>query len=298
MKFTKMHGAGNDYIFVDGTEINEDWSKIATLVSDRHFGVGSDGLIVAVKSDIADVRMRMWNADGSESEMCGNGIRCFAKFVVDNHLVSKASRSILVETGAGILPVTLIEKNGEIIRASVEMGVPSLASNGIPIIQTNLGSNDYYFLNKPLIDKLSLNPQDLVFDANLTLGGQHFKLTGVSTGNPHVTCFLDTPIEAFALEQIGPLVENHEAFPNRVNFHIVNILNRGHIRSRTWERGSGQTLACATGATAMVVAARLHDFVDASVVVEVPGGELVVEWDGFGSATMEGPIVEVFSGAF
>ena len=120
-----MHGAGNDYIFVDGTEINEDWPKIATLVSDRHFGVGSDGLIVAVKSDIADVRMRMWNADGSESEMCGNGIRCFAKFVVDNHLVSKTSRSIHVETGAGILPVTLIEKNGEIIRASVEMGVPS-----------------------------------------------------------------------------------------------------------------------------------------------------------------------------
>ncbi len=298
MKFTKMHGAGNDYVFVDGTNIIANWSEIASRVSDRHFGIGSDGLIVAVNSTSADIRMRMWNADGSESEMCGNGIRCFAKFVVEKNIISVSSNLLHVETGAGILPVTLINQEGRVLRAKVEMGIPSLRSDEIPINKNALQPNDYAFLDESLIDGMGIDRESLVFDAGITLEHQIYKLTGVSTGNPHVTCFLDTPVNDFSLDIIGPLVEYHEAFPNRVNFHIVNVIDRKRVRTRTWERGSGQTLACATGATAIVVAARLHNFVDNAVIVEVPGGELIINWDGRGSALMEGPIAEVFSGDF
>ncbi len=304
MRFTKMHGAGNDYLFVDGFDAERDWARVAKQASDRHFGVGSDGLIVAVPSKVADVQMRMWNADGSEAEMCGNGIRCFAKFVLEGSLVAADPAALRVETGAGVLTVAPTWEDGRITRARVDMGAPILRGADVPTDASALGPSDYAGLDNGLVQALGLSPQDLVFDARATLeapgdarrGSVSYVVTAVSTGNPHAVSFVDTPVADVALERVGPLMEHHTAFPNRVNFSIANVLGRDRLRSRTWERGAGATLACATGVTATVVAARLHGLVGDDVTVEVPGGELWISWPGHGSATMEGPVAEVFSG--
>jgi diaminopimelate epimerase len=300
MRFTKMHGAGNDYVFVDGFDAKRDWAHVAKQASDRHFGIGSDGLIVAVPSSVADVRMRMWNSDGSEAEMCGNGIRCFAKFVLESGLVAAGPAALRVETGAGVLTVAPTWEDGRITRALVNMGVPVLRAVDVPADALALGPSDYSRLDSDLTQALGLSPQDLVFGAQAALGppsgGVSFVVTAVSTGNPHAVSFVDTPVADVPLERVGPMMEHHPAFPNRVNFHVVNVLGRDRLRSRTWERGAGETLACATGATGMVVAARLHGMVGDNVTVEVPGGELLISWPGHGSATMEGPVAEVFSG--
>ena len=296
MRFTKMHGAGNDYVFVDGKGVERDWPSIAKRVSDRHFGIGSDGLIIAVPSEVADVRMRMWNADGSESEMCGNGIRCFAKFVLEGHLAEADPASLRVETGAGVLTIAPTWQDGAITRATVDMGAPVLRATDVPVDAGALGPSDHAALDLGLAAALGLNSGDLVFDAEAIVDGTAFAVTAVSMGNPHALAFIDARVGDVPLDRLGPLVEHHAAFPNRVNFHVVNVLGRDRLRSRTWERGTGQTLACATGATAMVVAARLHGLVDDVVTVEVPGGELIITWPGHGSAFMEGPVAEVFSG--
>ncbi len=296
MQFSKLQGAGNDYVFVDGRGSERNWVELAVRISDRHFGVGADGLIVADSSDQAAIRMRMFNADGSEGEMCGNGIRCFAKYVLEREIIPARPRSLDVETGAGVLAIVPRWQGGRVVGARVDMGSPILCSADVPVVPSRVGPSDYAELDMDIVSEMGLSAADLVFDAPVTVDGATFALTAVSMGNPHVAAFIDESVNETPLDRIGPLMERNEAFPARVNFHIVNIVDRGHIVTRTWERGSGLTLACGTGASAVVVAARLHGYVDDAVRVEVPGGELGIVWTGAGSVYMDGDAVEVFSG--
>ncbi len=296
MQFSKLHGAGNDYVVVDGRDQDLDWPDWARRLSDRHFGVGADGLLVVTPSTAADVRMRMFNPDGSEAEMCGNGIRCFTKFVLERGLVTPGSQGLAVETPAGVMAVTPLSDNGRITRVRVEMGTPVLRASDVPVDPSLAGPSDLSRLDAPLLERLGIAPDALLFDAPVTVDGHTFDVTAVSTGNPHAVAFLDTPVAEIPLNVIGPLMEHHPAFPNRVNFHIVNVSARDRVVSRTWERGAGETLACGTGASALTVAARLHGFVEDTITVQVPGGELTVTWPGHGPVFMEGPVQEVFTG--
>lgn len=274
MQFAKMHGTGNDFVMIDARQIERDWSKLAVAMCDRHFGIGSDGIILVSPSAKADFRMRMFNPDGSESEMCGNGIRCFAKYVIDEGLSPK--RDLLrVETGAGILDLRPSASNGHVDRILVSMGKPILTPKDIPVAASGPG---------PLLD----HP--------LKVGDRTIKVTCVSMGNPHAVAFLDAPVKDFPLEQVGPLVEHHPFFPKRVNFEIVNVLNRGHLVIRVWERGAGITLACGTGACAVAVAARLKGLTGDAIDEDLPGGTLKIRWDGSGPVFLEGPAQLVYKG--
>ena len=276
MRFSKLHGAGNDYIYVDARLGERDWPELALQISDRHFGIGSDGLILLKSSDIADARMQMFNADGSEGEMCGNGIRCFIRFGLVNNALNDSKTSFDIETASGVLNVRPIWESRVMTRASVSMGAPILLASDIPVDAPR-----------------ELNP---VLDFPITVSGTELLLNCVSMGNPHAVMFLDQPVDEYPLTTIGPRVENHPAFPARVNFEVVNVIDLGRIRVRVWERGSGITLACGTGACAAVVAARLHGLVGDKVAVELPGGELEVSWPGFGEVVLEGPVAHVFDG--
>ena len=298
VEFTKYQGTGNDYLFIDGMNAERDWPYLATRMTDRHFGVGADGIIVAVPSIKAPVRMRMFNADGSEGEMCGNGIRCFYKFVVDHGLIQQPDGPLDVETNAGILSIVPKWDGETIVGARVDMGTPILEANRVPVDSTNTAASNYEALNPTLVQELGVEPSAMLFDAAIKVGEERYTGTAVSMGNPHYVSFVDQSVHEVELTKIGPIVEHHRAFPERVNFHIVNIINRAHLVIRTWERGSGITLACGTGASAVVVAARLHGFVDDDVLVTLPGGDLSITWSGNGSVFMEGDAVEVFSGSF
>ncbi len=298
MQFTKLQGTGNDYIYVNGLDDERDWSDLSRRIADRHFGVGADGLIVVKPSDRADVRMRMFNADGSEGEMCGNGIRCFAKFVLERELVPSKGETLSVETNAGVLSISPHWSGGSVTGARVDMGGPILRANDVPVVPARVGASDYAKLDAALAESLGLTPDDLLFDAPVAVDGSTFVGTAVSMGNPHFVAFIHGPVADVPLERLGPLMEHHDAFPKRINFHVVNVVGRDKLVSRTWERGSGLTLACGTGASAMVVAARLHRLVDDVVNVTLPGGELTITWPGHGSVLMDGDAVEVFSGEF
>jgi len=298
VRFTKYQGAGNDYLFIDGRVQQEDWPALAKAMSDRHFGVGSDGIIVAAPSSEAPIRMRIFNADGSEGEMCGNGIRCFAKFALEGGMVDGGRDSLAIETGAGVLTVEPRWTSDRVTSALVDMGDPILRAVDVPVDASKIGPSDYAALDAGMVEELGLKTQDLLFDAPIQVNGTTFVSTAVSMGNPHIVAFIDEPVDGIALDKLGPLVEHHEAFPKRINFHVVNVVDRTRLVSRTWERGSGMTLACGTGASAMVVVARLHGLVDDVVNVRLPGGELVITWRGHGPVTMEGDAVEVFSGEF
>jgi len=288
MKFTKMEGCGNDYVYVDARERNEDWSSLARAISNRHFGVGSDGLILLEVSHNANLKMTMFNADGSEGRMCGNGIRCLAKFAIDREIVEKELDSITVETLSGIRTVVPIRENGVVIGARVSMGKPILKPAEIPVtVASNLGR----FVG------------DARVDYPLYVRGKELALSFVSMGNPHAVLFLEEPVEEFPLHEIGPYVEHHPMFPEGVNFEIVNIIGPSKMRARVWERGSGETMACGTGACAIGVAASVLDIKQYNdvetiepLMVSLPGGTLDIEWDGFGEVFMTGPAVEVFSG--
>lgn len=277
MNFAKMHGAGNDYVYIDARRHlpARDWHSLAIAMSDRHTGIGSDGVIIALPSDQADLRMRMFNADGSEGEMCGNGIRCLVSFAISQGIVPPDKSPVRVETLAGVLPVTPIRQNGEITAARVSMGEPRLRPPQIPV---NIPDGPPV-LNHPL-----------------TIDGSDLALTFVSMGNPHAVAFIDQPVDDFPLTRIGPQVENHPLFPNRVNFEIANILEGGVIKTRVWERGSGITMACGTGACAVAVAARLNSLAADRSVIALPGGDLTVEWQGSGEVILEGPVAQVFTG--
>jgi diaminopimelate epimerase len=276
MKFTKMHGAGNDYVYVDGfTERVDDPAGLAQAVSDRHFGVGGDGLILILPSAVADVRMRIFNADGSEAEMCGNGLRCVAKYAYDHGLVDRLE--LTIETGAGLLAVAMVANAaGRVERVRVNMGRPRLTRAEIP---------------------MSGPPEQRVIDQELTVLDRTLRINCVSMGNPHCVVFVDD-VANFPVATYGPAIEHHPLFPRRTNVEFVQVLNPGEVRQRTWERGAGETLACVTGAAAVTVAGLLTGRTGHRLLNHLAGGDLEMAWDGTGEVIMTGPAVEVFSGDF
>ena len=279
MKFTKMHGCGNDYVYVNCFEETvEDPGAVAQLVSDRHFGIGSDGLILIGPSKVADFEMAMYNADGSRGEMCGNGIRCVAKYVYDFGLTDKTSSS--VETLAGIKYLELTVQNGKVELVRVNMGTPILNPVDIPVDPSLFPGADSQIVDQPL-----------------TVDGKTYQVTCVSMGNPHDIIFMDEDVRGLDLEKIGPAFETHKAFPKRTNTEFVNVIDDTHLRMRVWERGSGETLACGTGTCATVVAAVLNGLTKDAVDVELLGGSLHIEWDREANLVyMTGPATVVFSG--
>ena len=275
MKFTKMHGCGNDYVYVNLFEESvEDAPKLSALVSDRHFGIGADGLITIGPSEVADFRMRIYNADGSEAEMCGNGIRCVAKYVYDHKLTDQTE--ISVETGAGIKYLTLFVENDKVQTVRVDMGEPILRAEQIPVISDN----------------------ETVIDEVISVGGREWRMTCVSMGNPHAVVFVDD-VAGFPLEQYGPLFENHVRFPKRTNTEFVHVISREEADMRVWERGSAETFACGTGTCACVMACILNGYTDNRVLVHLRGGDLVIEYDAQSKHIyMTGTATEVFSGNY
>jgi diaminopimelate epimerase len=274
MRVTKMHGLGNDYVYLaPGSEAEHDWRELSRRVSDRHFGVGSDGLILALPSNVADVRMRIFNADGSEAEMCGNGIRCLVKFAIEEGLVPADRDQVTVETLAGIKTLTVFRENGVVTAARVDMGPPSFDPASLPAAVEGPGP---------------------VIDLPITVDGVDLRVTLVSMGNPHAIHYLESDPDEFPLERIGPLVEHHPLFPRRVNFQVVQVLGPGEVKHRVWERGSGITLASGTSASAVAAASRLRGLTGDRIIDHMPGGDLILEWDGTGSVFMTGPAVRVF----
>lgn len=276
MKFTKMHGLGNDYVYVStfDQKAPSDPARLAVAVSDRHFGIGGDGLILIGPSERADARMRMFNADGSESEMCGNGVRCVAKYVYD-HGIARTER-VTIETGRGVLTLDLEIAGGVARRVKVDMGEPILRAAEIP----------------------TALPGDPPVNVPLSIDGHTLAVTAVSMGNPHAVVYVPNVAE-FPVEAIGAKLERDPAFPRRVNAHFVEVLGPGEVRMRTWERGSGITLACGTGACAVCVAGVLTGKTDRTLLAHLPGGDLELSWPGDGASVfMTGPATEVFSGVW
>jgi diaminopimelate epimerase len=271
-----MHGLGNDYIYLDA--INQDLSAyslpdLARVLSDRNFGIGGDGIILILPSSIADFRMRVFNADGSEAEMCGNGIRAFAKYVYEHGLTDKTELS--VETGAGIIRPELCVDGGRVTQVRVDMGQPRLARRDIP---------------------MAGEPADQpVVGETLVVQGRPVVVSCVSMGNPHCVVFVDD-VDNYPVREVGPDIENHPAFPNRANVEFAAVVDRGHIEMRVWERGAGETMACGTGACATVVAGVLTGKTGRSAKVELTGGSLEIEWADDGHVYMTGPAAEVFTG--
>ncbi len=273
IKFTKLQGIGNDYLYIDARRKKiKDPENLAIKMSERHFGVGSDGLILILSSDSADFQMRIFNADGSEAEMCGNGIRCFAKYVFDHGLTSK--KNISVETLAGIKYIDMTAKHNRVEKVRVDMGEPILQRERIPM-QGDPG---------------------MVIDEVLPLDGVRFNITSVSMGNPHVIIYVED-VKNFPVEKYGPMIENHPLFPKRTNVEFIQIINENEVIQRTWERGSGETLACGTGASAVTVAGVLNKRTARKIVVHLNGGDLETEWNDVDNHVyLTGPAVEVFSG--
>lgn len=273
IKFTKMHGLGNDYVYIDAINQKiENESSLAKFVSNRHFGIGSDGLILICKSEIADFKMRMFNSDGSEAEMCGNGIRCVGKFVYDKGLTNKTT--VKIETLAGIKTLILNTKDGKVETARVDMGEPILEAEKIPVISTE----------KP-VKNLELEAEN-----------KKFKFTCVSMGNPHAITIVENTKE-FDVEKYGKVLEIDKTFPKKANIEFAQIIDRQNINMRVWERGAGETLACGTGACATAVACNLNGLTDRKVNIELLGGTLNIEWNETDNHVyMTGPAVTVFDG--
>ena len=274
MKFTKMQGLGNDYVYVNCLkEKIADPPELARKISDRHFGVGSDGLIMICPSDKADFEMKMYNADGARAEMCGNGIRCVAKYVYDYGLTDKTR--ISVDTLAGIKYLDLTVENGKVSQVKVDMGRPILEPEKIPVQAEG----------------------DRVVNEPLLVDGKEYRMTCVSMGNPHAVIFVDQDVKELPLEQIGPAFENHERFPKRINTEFARVLDRRTVEMRVWERGSGETLACGTGTCATAVACILNGLTDDEMTVHLLGGDLYIKWDREKDTVyMTGPAETVFEG--
>ncbi len=280
MRFTKMQGAGNDYIYVDcfAEPMPERPDQLARRASDRHFGIGGDGLILICPSQQADARMRMFNADGSEAEMCGNGIRCLAKYLYDHGRCRR--KTLAIETGRGVLSLELeVGGDGRVERVRVDMGEPILQPDRIP---TTLPGDP-------------ARPGGAAVDVPLTVGGRTIRVTCVSMGNPHCVTFVEWLTERDVLG-LGPLVETDPHFPQRVNAEFVEVVGPGEVRMRVWERGSGETLACGTGACAVCVAGALSGRTARKVLVHLPGGDLDLHWADDNHVYLTGPAVEVFQG--
>jgi diaminopimelate epimerase len=273
MKFTKMQGCGNDYVYVDCTEkLIEHIPEIAVKVSDRHFGIGSDGLILIKNSETADFFMDMYNNDGSRGKMCGNGIRCVAKYVYDHGLTEK--KKLRIETLSGIKELELTVEDGKVTFVTVNMGSPITKPSLIPVI----------------------SEKEVIIKEPITVGNETYEITCISMGNPHAVVFVEDPM-GIPIETLGPLFDFHTIFPERVNTEFVSVTDRSHIKMRVWERGSGETLACGTGACASAVACILNGLTDSEVTVSLLGGDLVIRYDeDQNTVYMTGPTVEVFSG--
>lgn len=276
VRFSKMHGAGNDYIYLNGFEaIPEDLSKLAVEVSDRHFGVGSDGLVVICPSDVADFRMRMYNSDGSEAEMCGNASRCIGKYVYDRGLTDKTE--VTLETLAGIKVLKLHVENGEVTEVTVDMGEPELRPDRVPVVSTSA---------------------DRMINERITVNNTEYHITAVSMGNPHAVVFVNEITDEQVLGR-GPELECAEVFPRKANIEFARVVDRGHVEMRVWERGTGETLACGTGACATAVAAVLNGHTDREVDIVLRGGTLHIRWDeATNHVMMTGPARFVCDGTF
>jgi len=288
MKFTKMHGIGNDYVYVNcfAETLPRDIPKLAMAVSDRHFGIGGDGLILICPSEVADARMRMFNADGSESEMCGNGVRCVAKYVHDHGIAKKDV--LKIETGRGVLTLKLEVENGKCRAICVDMGEPILEAEKIPTTLTGAK-----IVDSPLPSLSNGLTPDWYGESSLDP-----RMTCVSMGNPHVVVYC-RDVSKVPLEVVGPLLENSPLFPRRINAHFVEVHSPQEVTMRTWERGSGITLACGTGACAVCVAGVLSGRSGRSIVAHLPGGDLRLEWkEEDNHVYMTGPATEVFSGEY
>ncbi|MBO5293452.1 MAG: diaminopimelate epimerase [Lachnospiraceae bacterium] len=275
MKFTKMHGCGNDYIYINGAEekiSQEKKPQLVRFLSDRHFGIGGDGVIFINPSDVADFEMEMYNADGSRAEMCGNGIRCVGKYVYDHRLTDKITISIVSAGKVKYLDMTV--DDGEVTMVTVNMGEPEFIPENIPVVSEH----------------------EIVMDEPIEVAGKEYHMTCVSMGNPHAVVFLDD-VAGLEIEKVGPYFENHERFPKRINTEFVRVIDRNHVEMRVWERGTGETLACGTGCCATVAACVLNGLTNHKVAVKVLGGEILVDWNKKENLIyMTGPATTVFEG--
>ncbi|MDA0596813.1 MAG: diaminopimelate epimerase [Chloroflexi bacterium] len=280
VEFAKLHGAGNDYIAIDGRGIDRDWGALSKEMSLLAFGVGSDGIVLVQDSEVAQIRMRVYNPDGSEAEMSGNGIRLFSKFVIDRKIALPPEDGMTVETGGGVRTVWPTMEGDKMIAAKVAMGVPTFVPSEIPVDTTQIGD------------------LDIIKNFPIQAGDRELEVTCLAVGNPHAVVVMEESVEDFPLVAVGPFVESHKLFPNRINFEIVNVISRSKIRARIFERGAGETMSSGTGSTASAAAARAHGLVDDAVDVIVDGGVLQISWDEKGEAFLEGPAVEVFTGVW
>jgi diaminopimelate epimerase len=275
LRFSKYHGAGNDFLLVDGAAGARDWPRLAAAMCERNLGAGADGLIVALPSETTHAKMRLFNSDGTEAEMSGNGVRCFAKFVIENSLAQPEGDNLRVETGAGEVVLELQRVGAEVIGATVDLGAPRFRPDEIPV---------------------AVEREAPVLDLAVPVNGHDYVVNCISMGNPHAVHFLSGGVAEFPLREVGPKVEHHALFPARVNFEVAQVIDRSRIVSRTWERGAGETQACGTGAAAIVVSARLKGLVDDVVYVSEPGGVLTLRWGGAGNVFLTGPAAFVYSG--
>jgi diaminopimelate epimerase len=283
MKFSKLQATGNDFILVDARTMEGDWSKLARTMCDRHFGIGADGLILVQDSAVADLKMRIFNSDGSEAEVSGNGLRCFARYAIEKGFGDKMSsqmeqgnRPLTIDTLSGIRKVNAYMSGNRVKQIEVNMGLPQFQPEQIPVTA-----------------KVDIIP---ILNYPLEINGEELTLALLSMGNPHAVSFLSQPTSDFRLAEIGPKIEMHPMFPQRTNFEVARVLSREKIEARVWERGVGETLACGSGACAIAVAAQLLDYVDKQVDITLKGGVLTVSWDRVGEVLLTGPVEEVFTG--
>lgn len=283
MDFVKMHSSGNDFVIVREKESRRSWQKLGKLVCDRRFGVGADGVLVVLPSTKADFKVKVINADGSEAEVCGNGLVCLGRYAIDSGLVDGDSENVTVETKAGVKKIALVKQAGKVKQVRVTLGTPRFRPEQIPALLPAIGGRD------------EIRP---VLDHPLFAGNRKLLLNLVSMGNPHAVYFVGRPVDDFPLNRLGPIVENHPMFPNRVNFEVARVVDSSRIEARVWERGAGETMACGSGACAIAVTARLHGYVGDSVDVVLPGGTLVVDWNGQDDVILTGCPDLTFSGSW
>jgi diaminopimelate epimerase len=281
MDFTKTQGTANDFVIVDARNIERNWSQLSIAVCNRHLGIGADSLILLVPSDKADFGLRTFDADGLEAETCGNGIRCLARYALEKGLISPDTESMTIETIATVNHIKMERQGGRVVKFWVNMGKPRFTASQIPV---------KFKSGKEVIDINGM------LSYKVKVAGADLTLNLISMGNPHAVYFTSEIVADFPLSAIGPLIENMSVFPNRVNFEVARVINRKKLEARVWERGIGETLACGSGACAIVVASKLLGYTEAKVDIKLPGGVLNTEWNGNGEVVLGGPAEVVFEG--
>ncbi len=281
MNFTKMHGTGNDFVVLETDDNRRDWAPTAVAMCDRHFGIGADGILLVMPSKVADFRMRIFNADGSEAQACGNGIRCLVKYFVENVRPTPSTRHVTVETMVGVREAQTYQTGGRVTSVRIAMGQPRFAPAEVPVLVPK---------DNHVVDIKSM------LEFELPVNGRRFTIDVLSMGNPHAVYVTDRAVAEFPLSEIGPRVEQNAAFPKGVNFEVVRLVGKDQIEARVWEHGVGETLACGSGACAITVAAQLHGYIGDKAEIKLPGGTLEVAWDGKGEVFLRGPAETVFTG--